>query len=126
MDNDFFKMKKLHETMKQKNEEQYRFNSRKRLLANVSKKFRTTMIGALAAFEKRFSQLWEQDEELRMLWEEARTEVLDIGNKSLRAAEQEISEYTISWNRYKAEFLHPTEYSKRITQKENLDGNSDR
>lgn len=101
----YFYLKKLRDEMKQKNDEKYKLGSKKRLLTNISKKFQTTMIGALSAFEKRFRYLWEKDEHFRQLWEETRTEVLDLGNKNQRAAEQEISEYTISWNRYQTEFL---------------------
>lgn len=105
MDGKHFAFRKLREQIKKDNDEKYRANSKKRLLANVSKKFRTTMIGALSAFEKRFKHLWEQYPELEELWLEARTEVLDIGNNNLRAAEQEISEYTITWDRYRTEFV---------------------
>lgn len=101
----FFYLKKLREQMKKTNEDKYKFSSKKRLLTNISKKFQTTMIGALSAFEKRFKHIWDRDDSLRRLWEEARTEILDLGNKNLRAAEQEISEYTISWDRYKTEFI---------------------
>jgi hypothetical protein len=112
---DHYRFKKLREQAKKENDEKYRFNSKKRLLSNVSRKFQTTMIGSLAAFEKRFGHLWENDPGWRRVWEETRTDVLDLGNKSLRAAEQEISEYTITWDRYQTEF--------KITTKENSDGN---
>jgi len=100
----YFYLRKLREEMKSKNDDKYKLGSKKRLLTNISKKFQTTMIGSLSAFEKRFRFLWERDEQLRRLWEEARTEILDLGNKNQRAAEQEISEYSITWNRYQTEF----------------------
>ena len=108
---DYNKLRKVRENLLKESEEKYRLNSRKRLLTNVSTKFKTTMIGSLAAFEKRFGHIWESDPAWRRIWEEVRTEILDLGNKNLRAAEQEISEYTVSWNRYQTEF--------RITHKEN-------
>jgi hypothetical protein len=90
---------KLREQALKENEAKYRLNSKKRLLINITGKFRTTMIGSLAAFEKRFSHLWENDPEMKALWDEVRTEILDLGNKNLRAAEQELSEYTILWDK---------------------------
>ena len=36
----------------------------------------------------------------RELWIETRSKVLDNGNANLRAAQNEISQYTLSWNRY--------------------------
>ena len=38
--------------------EQYKENSKKRLLNNIKKKFDTTIIGSLAAFEEEFGYLW--------------------------------------------------------------------
>jgi len=90
--------------LKRDNEEKYKYQSKKRLTTNIHKKFTTTMIGALAAFEKHFGHIWENDPRWRDTWENARTEVLDVGNKNLRAAEQEISEYTITWDRHTTEF----------------------
>ncbi len=114
---DHRELSRIRDDMKRQNDERYRQSSKKRLLVNVSKKFQTTMIGALAAFEKRFGHIWDKDPRWQALWQETRTEVLDIGNKNLRAAEQEISEYTISWDRYQTEFL-PV-----VTYKENKNGN---
>jgi hypothetical protein len=105
--------RKLRDTAKRENDERYRTNSKKRLLTNINKKFQTTMIGALAAFEKRFGHIWDQDTRWLEVWNQARTEILDIGNKNLRAAEQEISEYTISWDRYEAEFLPMITYKEK-------------
>ena len=36
----------------------YEENSKKRLLNNIKKKFDTTIIGSLAAFEEEFGYLW--------------------------------------------------------------------
>ena len=46
--------KKLREQAKIANEERYRESSKKRLIKNLESKFKTTMIGSLAAFEKYF------------------------------------------------------------------------
>mgnify|MGYP003658239013 FL=1 len=35
---------------------------------------------------------------------EARSKILDNGNANLRAAQNEIAQYTLSWNRYVTQF----------------------
>jgi len=84
--------------------------SKKRLLTNIKKKFDTTIIGSLAIFEEEFGYLWahgevddtltETERDFRDMWQEVRTKILDAGNSNLRAAQSEISQYTLSWNRY--------------------------
>ncbi len=89
---------------------EYHEVSKKRLLNNIKKKFDTTIIGSLAVFEEEFGELWghgshvseltTEQAEYRHLWQEARTRILDAGNSNLRAAQSEIAQYTLSWNRY--------------------------
>lgn len=68
----------------------------------LTKRFQTTMIGALFEFEKTFGYLWgnhkTEDEELTDkeenfldLWEETRNRVLNNGNNQLRKSLAEIS-----------------------------------
>ena len=105
--------KSLRNQIKKRNEEKYRESSKKRLINNVEKKFKTTMIGSLASFEKYFGELWGHGgedltpEELRFreLWEQARTEILNNGNSQLRIAQEEIAQYSMTWNRYHIDFL---------------------
>ena len=102
-----------------KSQEQYKENSKCRLSNILKKKFDTTIIGALAAFEERFGDLWghglpiaELDEDQRYwrdLWMETRSKVLDNGNANLRAAQNEISQYTMSWNRYVTNYYQKDE-----------------
>jgi len=99
---------------KQHKDSRYKDNSKRRLLNNIKKKFDTTIIGSLAAFEEYFGDLWghglpyeELDEDQiywKEAWERARSQVLDNGNANLRAAQNEIAEYTLSWNRYVTKF----------------------
>ncbi len=99
---------------RQKSGEQYKDNSKRRLVNIIKKKFNTTIIGSLAAFEDQFGELWGHGLELRDLdndqrywrdiWMETRAKILDNGNANLRAAESELSQYTISWNRYITKF----------------------
>lgn len=94
--------------------EQYKENSKKRLLNNIKRKFDTTIIGSLATFENIFGYLWghgkdyddltEQEQEFRDMWNDARSQILDKGNFNLRTAQSEISQYTLTWNRYVTKF----------------------
>ena len=94
--------------------ERYKDGSKRRLSNILKKKFDTTIIGSLAAFEDRFGDLWghgisidqldEDQKYWRGLWMETRSKVLDNGNANLRAAQNEISQYTLSWNRYVTNF----------------------
>jgi len=94
---------------------QYKDSSKKRLLNNLKKKFDTTTIGSLAIIEEFFGELWghgihyneltEDELEWKEVWDEARTKILDLGNSNLRAAQSEISQYSISWNRYVTNFI---------------------
>lgn len=93
----------------------FREASKKRLMNNIKKKFNTTIIGSLASFEENFGFLWghgkpyneltESQKENRKLWEETRNQILDKGNFNLRSAQTEISQYTLSWNRYVTKFV---------------------
>lgn len=95
--------------------DQYTEGSKKRLLNNIKKKFDTTTIGSLAIFEDYFGHLWghgkkdadltNEERHFRELWSDARSDILDNGNFNLRSAQSEISQYTISWNRYITKFF---------------------
>ena len=88
-----------HQTNKKRVDfdEKYRDNSKRRLLNIIKKKFNTTIIGSLAAFEEQFGDLWghglpmqDLDEDQRYwrdIWMETRAKILDNGNSNLRAAE---------------------------------------
>jgi hypothetical protein len=88
----------------------YLEQSRNRLDKIVSTKIRTSFIGALAAFEEAFGFLWgkgkdeadltPQERSMFELWIQARTRALNNGNTQLRAAQTEIANHVVSWNRY--------------------------
>ena len=109
-DDDYLEFKHEVDRRSEDKEHQYKDNSKRRLLNILKKKFDTTIIGSLAAFEERFGDLWghglpmqELDEDQqywREIWTETRSKVLDNGNSNLRAAQNEIAQYTLSWNRY--------------------------
>lgn len=87
-------------------------NNQKQIL---TKRFQTTMIGALFEFEKAFGYLWGHDKdedsltdsELDFLerWDFARNQVLNNGNNQLRKALADLDKYsghtTYSYKFYK-------------------------
>ena len=101
--------------------EKYKENSKRRLLNILKKKFDTTIIGSLAAFEENFGELWghglplqDIDEDQRYwrdAWMETRSKDLDNGNSNLRASQNEVAQYTFSWNRYVTRFYRNDEES---------------
>lgn len=92
--------------MKKKQEKE---RSRERLSKNCKKKIQTTMIGSLSSIEEYLGHLWghgqegeltDEQEDLRLVYEELRSEILRKGNTQIRNVDSEMSEYDIQWNRY--------------------------
>ena len=113
-EDDFLEFKYQAKKRRTESDAKYKDSSKRRLSNILKKKFDTTIIGSLAAFEERFGELWghglamgDLDEDQRYwreVWMETRSKVLDNGNANLRAAQNEISQYTLSWNRYVTNF----------------------
>ena len=87
----------------------YKEKSKDRLAKNCKKKVQTTMIGALSSIEDHLGFLWghksdealsEEQEKMRQLYEELRSEILDKGNPQMRNIDAELTQYDINWNRY--------------------------
>jgi hypothetical protein len=103
-------LKSLVDRAKEAKENKYAEASRQRLDKLVSTKIRTAFIGALAAFEESYGFLWgiDKDEndltteelDMQILWEQTRTKVLNNGNAQVRAAQTEIANHAVKWNRY--------------------------
>ena len=83
--------------------------SKYRLKKEIKKKIQTTMIGSLSSIERYFGFLWGEDSEeeltkdqerMRDIFEDLRTEILDKGNIQIRNADAEIDSYDVSWNKY--------------------------
>ena len=55
---EFLEFKSQNDQNKLRKEKAYKDNSKRRLLNNIKKKFDTTIIGSLAAFEEKFGELW--------------------------------------------------------------------
>ena len=103
-------MTSLVNRAKEAKEQKYLELSRQRLDKLVSQKIRTAFIGALAAFEDNYGFLWGKDkcedeltqaeQDMGILWEQTRTKILNNGNAQIRAAQTEIANHVIKWNRY--------------------------
>ena len=87
----------------------YKEKSKDRLTKNCKKKVQTTMIGALSSIEDHLGFLWghksdealsEEQEKMRQLYEELRSEILDKGNTQMRNIDAELTQHDINWNRY--------------------------
>jgi hypothetical protein len=88
--------------------------SRNRLLAILEKKIKTSFIGPISEFELAFGQLWGHgldpvdctDAQLarRARWEQVRNNILNSGNRQLRAVQAELNQHDVSWKRYHTEF----------------------
>lgn len=82
--------------------------SKTRLKKEIRKRIQTTMIGSLSSIEKYFGFLWgeesdeltDKEEQMREIFEEMRTEILDKGNTQIRNADAEIETYDVNWNKY--------------------------
>lgn len=122
-------MKRMVEAAKQKNAKANCEYSKKRLIDNLKKKFNTTMIGSINYVENHFGDLWghgKREEELtneekwwRTKWHILRTEILNNGNNQLRAAMNEVSEYSMTWEKYTLTFLPVSQQpSDIVTKKE--------
>lgn len=113
--------KKILEEKKKKQQEAHLQLSKKRLIDAIEKKFNTANVGILALIEKHFGYLWghkeqrqltEEEKEIANIWAILRTEILDHGNHQKRGAINEISEYTLNWEKYRITFLPVSLISK--------------
>lgn len=107
---DYNKLLKVSLDYKKRREDRFKEISKDRLYQISKKKVQTTMIGALSSVENHFGFLWgigqenveltPEQEELKGIFEEVRSEILDRGNTQIRNLEAEISNYDIHWKRY--------------------------
>ena len=83
--------------------------SKERLLKISKKKIQTTMIGALSTVEKYFGFLWghespdaltPEQEHMKELYDQVRSEILDRGNNQGRNLETEFMNYEINYLKY--------------------------
>lgn len=96
-------------------EEQRLIDSYQRLQRIVEKKISTGFIGALAAIEEVFGELWGHGKDPSELTPEERywrrkfhglrADILDNGNGQIRAANKELEQYTVRWDGYQTNLL---------------------
>lgn len=108
------RMRNEVETQKTQKEEQYKEISKTRLTNILTRKQRTTFIGAICAIEEEFGYLWghnstspltESQKKMQFKWQRLRNKIMNNGNNQLRAVENEINQYDITWNRYSTNLL---------------------
>jgi len=71
--------------------------NKEEIIYNIEKRFKTTMIGAIARFEESFGYLWENDSDKQQyyddLWEYTRNSILNHGNHQIRSAVDELQNF---------------------------------
>jgi|TARA_R100000008_G_C3547163_1_gene148219 hypothetical protein len=106
---DFSALVRKSKKFKGDKEARYTESSKERLSKISKKKIQTTMIGALSSIEAHFGFLWGQDESdelspeqehMKEIYDQVRSEILDRGNNQVRNLEAELNQYDIKWNRY--------------------------
>lgn len=103
---DFSQYLKKSFDLKQKKEERQKELSKDKLLGVTKKKVQTTMIGAISTVENHLGFLWDvenptaEQKQLKIIFEDMRSEILDRGNTQIRNLENEFSNYDITWKNY--------------------------
>ena len=109
MDEPYAELVRQSEKYKSDKSGKYKEVSKDRLLKISKKKIQTTMIGALSTVEKYLGFLWgyesseeltPEQEHLKQIYDEVRSEILDRGNNQARNLEAEFANYDINWLRY--------------------------
>jgi hypothetical protein len=93
---------------------QRKIHSRRLIIEQLEKRFKTIMIGSLARFEKEFGYLWNNDEDpntdqevfFRDKWEDLRHELLDHGNDQMRNGVQDLNDYLNHVEKYNLQIYY--------------------
>lgn len=101
---DFFENRQKAEENKLKNQRVYQDFSKKKLMTSMKSKIKTTMIGAIVAFEESFGYIWghgqtnitPEQQKMKEEWDKTRTRILNTGNNQIRNSEEEIAKYETS------------------------------
>lgn len=82
----------------------------------LTKRFQTTMIGALYEFEENFGYLWgldkddnlltEQQQRFRLKWENTRNQILNNGNNQLRKCISDMDKISGTTVKYNYNFIN--------------------
>jgi hypothetical protein len=103
-------LKAAKEREKVSSDNNYNQRSAQRLSNIGVKKIKTSMVGCVAEMEEAFGELWgrnkkpeertEEEKRWYELFQIARKNMLNLGNNQIRAFQNEINEYIITWKRY--------------------------
>lgn len=88
--------------------------SRREIIDQTQKRFKTIMIGSIARFEQEFGYLWNNDEEpnteqeayFREKWEDLRNDILDHGNSQIRNGMQDLNQYLNAVEKYNLQIFY--------------------
>lgn len=77
---------------------------------SCTKKVKTTMVGSVAAFEDKFSFLWEDEDDetgqkIKKLFMEARDSIFDLGNEQMNRMKSDFKKYDITKKKYTMKFF---------------------
>ena len=109
MEDSYAELVRKSEKYKTDKTNKYKEVSKDRLLKISKKKIQTTMIGALSTVEKYFGFLWghespdaltPEQEHMKEVYDQVRSEILDRGNNQGRNLETEFMNYDISYLKY--------------------------
>lgn len=109
MDKNYSDLIREKSDYKARRDEKYKTQSKDRLSKIIRKKIETTMIGALSTIEDSFGFLWgqgqdeplsEEQEIMKDLFQNVRSEILDRGNNQARNVDAELAQYDVEWKKY--------------------------
>lgn len=89
-------------------------SSRRHIIEQLEKRFKTVMIGALARFENEFGYLWNNNDEpssgqeayFRDKWEDLRSDLLDHGNDQMRNGIEDLNRYLNGVEKYHLQIFY--------------------
>jgi len=109
MDGSYEDLIRASKKYKEERDSRYKNSSNDRLLKIARKKIQTTMIGALSSIENNFGFLWnaenasditDEQQHMKDIFDQVRSEILDRGNNQARNLEAEMSQYEVKWLKY--------------------------
>lgn len=103
---------------------------KERLRDIITKKMKTVMIYPLSQVEETFgilfglgkedNDLTHEEFEWREKYYKMREKILNLGNKNIRNMQEELSLYSVIFERYKTVFLPPQQYQELTSEQKEL------
>lgn len=91
-----------------KQRKDYLEESKQNLTDEISKRIKTTMIGAINSIEKNFDEeLNGENPDLGFLkkFKEVRKRILDLGNEQILRVKSDVENYNVEWKRFQPKDL---------------------